>query len=527
MKIRSEQFIGHQYSKKGNSIFHALNAQTGETLGAKYYEATLEETDQAIALAEKAFDTYRNISLKDRSNFLQKIADEIEKIGKDLTLCAMQETGLPQARLEGERGRTCNQLRLFAKTVAEGSYVDARIDTAQPNRKPLPKPDIRMMNIALGPVAIFGSSNFPLAFSVAGGDTASALAAGCPVIVKAHPAHPGTSALVAEAIRNAVKLCGMAEGTFSMLQEKSRFSVAQRLVTHPAIKAIGFTGSYAAGKAIFDLANSRPEPIPVYAEMGSVNPVFILPEILESDYSSLAQGLVQSVTMGVGQFCTNPGLIITQKSETSEKFAQSTSNAISTVEAGVMLHQKILTSYRKGVGNLIDSIGVATMGMGIEEEQRAKACFLRVDGETFFSNPNLEEEVFGPSSILVETNSSDQLLDIAKKLRGHLTATIWGSVKELKQNRKLIGILEKKVGRLIFNGFPTGVEVCDAMVHGGPFPSTTDSRSTSVGTGAIKRFIRPVAYQDYPQDVLPDALKDINPNGIFRLVNGTLSQKSL
>ena len=527
MDLRGEQYIGSQLSQKGERTFQATDAETGEVLEGLFYEATLDEADQAGKAAESSFDRFRKTSHEKRSSFLQRIADEIEALGDTLIQRAVKESGLPRARLEGERGRTCGQLRLFARVVQEGEFVEARIDQALPDRQPLPRPDIRMMNIAIGPVAVFGASNFPLAFSVAGGDTASAFAAGCPVIVKAHPAHPGTSSLVASAIQKAVAATNLPEGTFSMLHEKSGFMIAQALVKHPSIKAVGFTGSFAGGRALFDIAQSRPEPIPFYAEMGSVNPVFILPGALKENREGLAQAFIQSVTMGVGQFCTNPGVAVTLRGDDSAQFIRSAGECISGSTPGVMLHQGILSAFELGVNQLKQSGQFTSVAESEHESGRASAVLLKTEGSSFLSNEQLSEELFGPSSLIVESDSREQVLEIARNLKGHLTATIYGAPEELEDYRELIEILEKKVGRLIFNGFPTGVEVCDAMVHGGPFPATTDSRSTSVGTAAIKRFLRPVSYQNYPQSALPDALKDRNTLQIYRMINGVIKNEDL
>lgn len=520
MEIRPEQFIGNRYSHQGTSLFQGIDAASGEALPTSFYGATLDEADQAAVLASAAFDPFRKQSGQKRGAFLRKIAENIEALGETLIVRAMAESGFPEARLVGERGRTCNQLRVFAEVVEKGDYVEARIDTALPDRKPLPRPDVRTANVGIGPVAVFGASNFPLAFSVAGTDTVSAFAAGCPVVVKAHPAHPGTSALVAQAIVDAVQSCGMPEGTFSMLQEKDGFQVAQALVKHPAIKAVGFTGSLKGGRALFDLAASRPEPIPVYAEMGSVNPVFILPNSMKEKGESIAQGWVQSLTMGTGQFCTNPGMVIAPQCADTAPFLKTSTGAVEQVEAGVMLHKGILKAYESGLDHFKKQPKVSTIATGKAENNRASASLLKTDAQSLLGNPALSEEVFGPSSLIVEADSKTEIIEIAKNLEGHLTATIWGEESDLEEYAELVEILEKKVGRILFNGYPTGVEVCDAMVHGGPYPATSDGRSTSVGTSAIKRFLRPVCYQDAPQSILPECLRDQNEAGIMRLVNG-------
>jgi NADP-dependent aldehyde dehydrogenase len=441
-------------------------------------------------------------------------------LGDELGRRYCMESGLPEGRFAGERGRTVFQLRLFAQLLREGSWVDARIDPALPERQPLPRPDVRSMRQALGPVAVFGASNFPLAFSVAGGDTASALAAGCPVLVKAHPAHPGTCEMVAKAILTAAQKTKMPDGVFSLLHGNST-AVGMAIVKHQAVKAVGFTGSYRGGKAIFDTAALRPEPIPVFAEMGSTNPVFILPEALEKDGSHIAKGLSASVTLGVGQFCTNPGLTIVEKTAKGEAFLQDLAQNLQSTEAGVMLTGSIHEAYRQGIGLLAQQHGVQHLTPGEQAgAKRGAAQLLSVGATDFLSNKKLEEEVFGPSTLAVQAGSREELLAVANSLGGHLTASVFGTPKDLEDHTDLLELLEQKVGRLIINAYPTGVEVCHAMVHGGPFPATTDSRSTSVGTAAIQRFTRPVCYQGFPQNLLPDELKDGNPLHIWRLWDG-------
>ena len=391
--------------------------------------------------------------------------------------------------------RTINQLKLFASVLREGTWLDARIDTAIPDRQPVPKPDIRQMQVALGPVGVFGASNFPLAFSVAGGDTTSALAAGCPVIVKAHPLHPGTSELVARAIIQAVKKTDMPDGIFSMIHAASR-EVGMALVNHPQIRAIGFTGSFKGGKALFDAANARKIPIPVYAEMGSVNPVFILPHAMKDRGESIAQGMLQSFTLGVGQFCTNPGLTISNASKETDGFVKKMRELAGDAAPGTMLSGEIKSNFMDGVRRLNSHVGVDQLASEneVQEGNQVQARLFRTTGEVFIKNPDLGEEVFGPSTTIVNTSGREEMISIAKKMDGHLTATIHGSEQDLEEYRDLIRVLELKVGRLIFNGYPTGVEVCHSMVHGGPYPTTTAAQSTSVGTAAIRRFSRHVCY---------------------------------
>ena len=521
-----KNIIGASLSGEGKEIFYGENPSTGEKLEPAFYEATQQEISDAIEKAVVAFEQYRNVSGKDKASFLEAIAEEIIALGEDLITRCMEETGLPEARLLGERGRTVGQLKLFANLLREGSWVDARIDTAEPDRKPLPRPDIRSMQKALGPVGVFGASNFPLAFSVAGGDTVSALAAGCPVIFKAHPAHPGVCELVGLAIQRAVKKSGMPEGTFSMVNGKST-EVGMALVRHPAITAIGFTGSYRGGKALFDEANKRPVPIPVYAEMGSTNPVFILPDALKVRKEKIAQDLAAAVTLGVGQFCTNPGLVFIQNSDDGSQFKDALSTSIKGISAGVMLTSGIQHSYQKGVEKLSSTKGVNVLAKGTIDGSGSRGTphLLHASIESFLNDHTLEEEVFGPSTLAITANTKAELIQAAKNLNGHITATLHATDNDLNDYGDLIAILEQKVGRLIINGYPTGVEVCHAMVHGGPFPATTDSRSTSVGTGAISRFTRPVCYQNFPSSLLPAELQENNPLGIWRLVNGERQKK--
>jgi 2,5-dioxopentanoate dehydrogenase len=525
MNLSGAHIIGFEDIKSSNT-FTVSNPATGAVLEGEFSNGGAEAVERAAQLAERDFDAFRNLPLNKRADFLETIAEEILALGDALLQRTMAETGLPQARLQGERSRTTGQLKLFAQVVREGSFVDARIDTAIADRRPLPKPDVRRMQIALGPAAVFGASNFPLAFSVAGGDTASALAAGCPVIVKGHPAHPGTSEQVGRAIQRAAQKCHMPEGVFSLIQGNS-IEIGQALVKHPFIKAIAFTGSFRGGKALFDLAAARPEPIPVYAEMGSANPVFMLPSALEGE--SVASGLVDSLTLGVGQFCTNPGIVFGLQGEAFDKFSTAAADFLKQKPAGTMLHAGIKSAYEAGLDALSGITGVEVIAGDLKH---AGACsgnpvLLKTSAQTFLINSRLEEEVFGPSSLLIACESKEQILEIAKSLTGHLTATIHGTKEELVEYRELITILERKVGRIIFNGFPTGVEVCHSMNHGGPFPATTDSRTTSVGTAAIKRFLRPVCYQNFPQEALPKSLKNENDAKIWRLVDGNKGRASV
>jgi NADP-dependent aldehyde dehydrogenase len=522
IELTGKNIIGEDLSGVGKEVFFAVNPSNGEELEPGFKEASLEEIDNAVQKASAAFQVYRNKSGKEKAVFLESIGEEILSLGQKLVSRSAEETGLPEARLSGEVGRTVNQLKLFAQLLREGSWVDARIDTAVPERKPLPKADIRSMLKALGPVGVFGASNFPLAFSVAGGDTASALAAGCTVVIKAHPAHPGTSEMVGLAVQRAVKKCNMPEGTFSMVHGPS-VEVGMSIVRHPLIKAIGFTGSYRGGKALFDEANKRDQPIPVYAEMGSTNPVFILPRALKERTDAIARDLAASVALGVGQFCTNPGLVFIQSSDETPKFKNLMSEGIGGVPAGVMLTSGIRGNYQKGIEKLRSTKGVNVLAKGKEESSlcHGTSYLLDTTAQSFLEQPILQEEVFGPSTLAVTAENKEELLKTAETLHGHLTITIHGTDEDLLENQDLIRILEQKAGRLIINGYPTGVEVCHSMVHGGPFPATTDGRSTSVGTAAINRFVRPVCYQNFSTALLPDELKDDNPLNIWRLVNGT------
>ena len=495
---------------------------------AEFEEASAAHVDEALDAAGRASSEYRQFPAEARAAFLERIAEELERVD-GLIEAAQRETALPPERLTGERVRTASQLRMFANLVREGSWVDARIDRALPDRKPLPKPDIRRMLIPIGPVAVFGASNFPLAFSVAGGDTASALAAGCPVVVKAHPAHPATSELAAGAIIAAVKASGMPAGVFSLLQS-TRPDIAIALVRHPYTKAVGFTGSLRAGRALFDAAAARPDPIPVYAEMGSVNPVFVLPGALAERADAIAEGLKNSVTLGVGQFCTNPGLTIGIDDERFDQFVRRMEVLIGEAQPGTMLYPAIGESYEAGVGRLSAIDGTRTIrsstGASASDGQ-ARPSLFATGAQSFMRHRELGEELFGPSTVIVRCGSRDEMEAVARGLDGQLTATIHGTPADLAEYASLVSILEDKAGRLIVNGFPTGVEVCPSMQHGGPYPATTDSKTTSVGTAAIYRFARPVAYQNFPQSSLPVELQDANPRGIWRLVDGAMTREAL
>ena len=520
MEIHGHHLIGSQRSRMGKDNFTAFNPRTGEALAQQFSEATESEIDQAVVLAQEAFQSYRSIDPEKKADFLDAIADEIEALGDVLAETASLESGLPLARFTGERGRTTFQLRLFAKVVREGSWVEARIDHGNKEKR---KPDLRQIHIPLGPVGIFGASNFPLAFSVAGGDTASALAAGCPVLVKGHPAHPATSELVGRAIVAAAEKTGMPEGVFSLVQGR-RIAVGMGIVNHPLIKAIGFTGSLRGGRAIFDAASQRPEPIPVFAEMGSTNPVFILPEAMKERGSKIASSYAKAVTLGVGQFCTNPGMVFGLAGEQTESFIQEAGQQLAAISPGTMLTKGIQESFVSGIDKLTQHASLVSKGEATETAYGAASHLLTAPASQLLDNPDLADEVFGPSSIIFQASNKEELLAIARNLEGHLTTTLHGNDDELLEYADLIAILEQKVGRLIVNGYPTGVEVAHAMVHGGPYPATTDSRSTSVGTGAIKRFARPVCYQNFPEALMPPELHDSNPRGIMRMVDGNMTR---
>lgn len=514
IQLHGRSLIGGRFADAGGDAFHGYSPVDGRELAPAYLSARPADVDRAVALAVEAAPLLAAGSGKERARLLRRIADGFDHAAEDLIDRAHQETALPRPRLTGEVARTSNQLRLFAGVVEEGSWVMARIDTADPARTP-PKPDVRSMLRPLGPVAVFGASNFPLAFSVAGGDTASALAAGNPVIVKAHPAHPGTSEIAGRVIAEAVAACGFPAGAFSLLFD-SGHAVGAALVQHPHIKAVGFTGSFRGGRALMDLAAQRPEPIPVYAEMGSTNPVFILPQALAQRGEQLATGLHGSFTLGGGQFCTKPGLVFL--SEASTGFSSKLRMLTEQGGSFSMLTGGIASQY---AGQMSQRAALKTAeGAGPQAGFAAQPALLEAAYPAFASNPDLAHEVFGPATLLVHCTSVGQMLEAARSLEGHLTVTILGTEEDLAQHTDLLRILETKAGRVIFNAFPTGVEVCHAMVHGGPYPATSDGRSTSVGSRAIFRFTRPVAYQGLPQSALPLALRDDNPEAILRLVNG-------
>ncbi len=520
--ITGKNYIGYQQVATGNKTYTTFNPQTNTENDTVFTEATNDEINQAVKLASSAFRTYKSMSGIKKAAFLNAIADEILALDMVLINRYCSETGLPEGRAKGERGRTVGQLRMFADLLLEGSWVEATIDTAQHNREPMPKSDIRKMLIPLGPVVVFGASNFPLAYSTAGGDTAAALASGCPVIVKSHPMHAGTGELVASAIVKAAQKTGMPEGVFSNLNS-SGIEVGAQLVKHPGVKAVGFTGSIKGGRALYDLAAQREEPIPVFAEMGSINPVVILPEALKAKGSDWATTYASSITLGTGQFCTNPGLLLGIKGENLSLFIDTLSQEIINIEPSCMLHPHILDAYE---ANRVKATSQADLKVVAEykssvQDNYAKQTVTTVSGDTFLNNTTLHHEVFGPYSIVVACSDANQLQNIISKLEGQLTGTIIATDSEIKTYPEIVSAMQNRVGRLIFNGVPTGVEVCPSMNHGGPYPASTDSRFTAVGIHSIKRWIRPFSYQDWPNDLLPDALKNENPLGISRLVNNT------
>lgn len=498
-------------------------------MGPPFYSATAEEINRAAGLAERAFADWSRASGKTKAALLRTIAGRIESLGDDLVSRATEETALPAGRIKSEMGRTCMQLGLFAQVLEEGSWVAARIDQADPGRTPLPKPDVRSFWRALGPVAVFGASNFPLAFSVAGGDTASALAAGNPVVVKAHLAHPGTAEMVGQAIRDAARECHAPEGVFSLLFDAG-VDVGVSLVKHPAMKAVGFTGSFQGGRALMDVARSRPEPIPVYAEMGSINPVFILPGAMRERAAEIAKGTHASVTLGAGQFCTKPGIIVTA-SDSAEALASHLRELVGAGGDFTLLTPRIHSAYLSGTKARAHEPGISKVSLPETDSRtgglRVAPALFETTASAFTREPGLHAEIFGPAAMLVTYSSRQELLDLAGALEGHLTATLHGTEQDLRDYADLLAVLESKVGRLIFNGYPTGVEVCHAMVHGGPYPATSDGRSTSVGTQAIYRFARLVCFQNFPNASLPDELKNENPLGIWRLVDGNHTREPL
>lgn len=529
MMLTGSNFIGYSTSASGNKSFQAFAPAKNSYLDDKFSMATPEELEQVLSLAGKAFPVYSAISALKRATFLDAIADEIMLLGDSLLERCSAESGLPVMRITGERARTCNQLKLFAQLLRDGWWVDARIDKAQPERTPLPKSDLRRMLMPIGAVAVFGASNFPLAFSTAGGDTASALAAGCPVIYKAHSSHPGTNELVSSAIIKAALKTGMPEGVFSSVYLSHDDVIT--LVEHPVIKAVGFTGSRSVGMRLFHAAASRPDPIPVFAEMSSVNPVVLMENALQTQKEKIAKDLAGSVTLGAGQFCTNPGLVLMIESGAAQEFLSLFAGQMVATTPATMLNKNINKAYTEGIAALQSAPEVSVLAQSgtdsIPERYEARPVAHKVSGADFLAKKELSHEIFGPATLLVLCKHQEELLQVLESMEGQLTATVHATDADREALAPIINAITQKVGRLIFGGYPTGVEVCHSMQHGGPFPATTDGRSTSVGTGAIYRFVRPVAFQDFPDQLLPDALKNENSLNILRLVDGNWTNASI
>ncbi|MDR6370062.1 NADP-dependent aldehyde dehydrogenase [Chryseobacterium bernardetii] len=488
-------------------------------------ETSPQNIDRRIQMAVEAFRFLKNTTIHERAEFMNAVADQIEALGEELLTAAHSETSLPLARLTGEKARTTGQWRSYAKAVAAGIYTEARIDLPQPEKQ---KGDIRKYNVGIGPVVIFGASNFPFAFSTAGGDTASAIGAGCPVIIKAHPAHPQTSQIMADAIATVVSAFGWPEGIFSHITGTS-YEIGAYLTQHPDIRAIAFTGSFNGGKALFDIASRRENPVPVFAEMGSINPVFAFQQLLETKAETLAKEYSTSLTLGVGQFCTNPGVLIALRGKPLDRFINTLKDEIQKIAPANMLHKGIFENFEKNKNIALKQPDVEIIASGHTEAEGivGNASVIKTNAETFLNNPVLSEEVFGPFGIVVVCETEEELMEIARQLKGQLTITIAATNEDVRDNSTLINVLKDKCGRLLFNGMPTGVEVVYGMQHGGPFPSTTDSRFTSVGPDAVKRFVRPISFQNWPDEFLPKELKNENPLQINRMVDGTMNSESL
>lgn len=525
--ITGKNYIGNVLSSTGVNTFKTFNPKANKENTFIHVEASEVEILQATKLAKQAFKEFKKKTGAQKSDFLNEIAIQIESLGDQLVKIYCLESGLPESRAIAERTRTIFQLRLFANLVNEGSWVEAVIETAAPKRTPIPKPDIRKMLMPLGPVVVFGASNFPLAYSTAGGDTAAAFAAGCPVIVKSHPMHAGTGELVASAIIKAAEKTGMPNGVFSNLNSKG-IEVGVSLVQHPIIKAVGFTGSIKGGRALYNLAAQRAEPIPVFAEMGSINPVILLPNAAKTKGVFWAKTYAESIMLGSGQFCTNPGLILGVKSNCLSNFIKKLGEEIVKIKPSCMLHPNIIGAYENSKATMLQQKGVKTSSEFTCEVAAnfGKQLITTVEGATFLKNTKLHNEVFGPYSVVVQCENILELETIISKLEGQLTGTILAE-NELKNNTSIVEALQNRVGRIIFNGVPTGVEVCQAMVHGGPYPASTDSRFTAVGVESIKRWVRPFSFQNCLNEFLPYELKNENPLGISRIVNGQRTLKSI
>ena len=530
MTLHGTSLIAGQPGQTGGKTFSAFSPAEGTALEPVFHEASDPEVERAMQSAAEAFADYRNRSAGERATFLEAIADEIEALGDTLIERGSAETGLPAARITMERGRTCGQLRLFATVVREGSWVDARIDTAMPDREPMPRPDIRRMLRPLGPVVVFGSSNFPLAFSTAGGDTASAFAAGCTVVVKAHRAHPGTGELVGGAITRAAAACGLPAGVFSMIHGGGS-TVGVAMVRHPATAAVGFTGSQAAGRALFDAAAARPHPIPVFAEMSSLNPMFLLPDAVATRGEAIAEGLLGSFTLGVGQFCTKPGLVFAVKGAATDTLVSTLAKLVEAAPCGTMLTSDIRESFEANRQKVASAGGVSALAAATATAEpaltQASPSVAQTTAQQFMASPELATEAFGPFTLVVVADSVDEMTACASAMEGQLTASLHGTEQDLAGAGALLDAAEQIAGRVIINGYPTGVEVCPSMNHGGPYPATTDVRYTSVGTAAMLRFARPVCYQGFADAMLPAELQNANPRKIQRLVNGELTREEV
>ncbi len=514
--------IGARDVRRGDS-FHAINPTTGEATAQPYCEATAEDVTAACSLAAEAAADFAALAPGERADFIEAVAAAILAIGDELIETALVETGLPRGRLENERGRTVGQLRLFAAEVRGGEWLDVTIDPALPDKIP-PRADLRRMNVPLGPVAVFGASNFPLAFSVAGGDTASAFAAGCPVVVKGHPAHPGTGELVARAVRAAVTGCGLHEGVFSFLPGRAN-TLGAALVADPGIKAVGFTGSRSGGLALVDIAAQRPEPIPVFAEMSSINPVVLMPQALAARAEALGIGFIGSLTLGAGQFCTNPGLVLAVEGPDLDRFVAAAAEALGKVEPPVMLTPGIHASYGVGVASLESRSRRIASGQAAGAPARCSGALFEATAADFLHDSALAEEVFGAASLLVRCRDLAELAAVITALEGQLTATIQLDEGDMEDAAAILPLLRDKAGRVLANGWPTGVEVTYAMTHGGPFPATSDGRTTSVGTAAMTRFLRAVCYQDIPDALLPPPLQRANPWHLPRRIDGRREER--
>lgn len=530
MKLTGTQFIGSRESALSDDTFTGIDPANGEPLETDFHEATQQEIDDAVTLADSVFSEFRDKLADFRADFLEAIAEETMALGDEFLERTSAETGHPLPRCAAERERSVKQAYLFAEMIREGSWVDARIDLPDPMREPLPKPDVRSLLQPVGPVAVFGASNFPIAISVLGADTISAFAAGCPVIVKAHPAHPGTCEMAARAILKAAERTRMPDGVFSLIHGRTT-EVGTGLVQHPKLTAAAFTGSLAGGRALFNVANNRPIPIPFYAEMGSVNPVFVLPGAIKKGVNHVSAGFVGALTQGVGQFCTNPGIVAGVESEEWNNFATDVAERVSGFSPATMLHPGIHHAYTTGIDSRNEIEEIELIGKsGVDpdpEKNEAAAYVYRTSFDGMSSNPELYEELFGPVSTLVGCAGLDDFVAMAERLDGSLSATIHGTEQDLIDYRPLVKVLQRKAGRLIFNGYPVGLEVCHSIHHGGPYPATCHSYFTSVGTRCIERFVRPVCYQDWPNSQLPLALQNANPRGVWRMVDGERTRESI